>query len=139
MTPQDLLATIYHHLSIDVKHEFKDFSGFRHVEVPDPQAEETFARSKLDWSEQREEPHRGTWRLYAELLRLRREHPAMSGDTVEWFGAPPGCMAFRRTGGLICALNAGDTAVPLPPGEVLMASGSLDGGQLLPDTAAWLV
>ncbi|HMC66708.1 MAG TPA: DUF1501 domain-containing protein, partial [Gemmataceae bacterium] len=27
LTPQDLLATIYHHLSIDVKHEFKDFSG----------------------------------------------------------------------------------------------------------------
>jgi maltooligosyltrehalose trehalohydrolase len=57
--------------------EFKAFSGFHHVEVPDPQAVETFTRSKLDWNERLAEPHRGIWRLYAELLRLRREHPAM--------------------------------------------------------------
>jgi alpha-glucosidase len=80
-----------------------------------------------------------TLSLYRRALEIRREHPAMSGESVEWFGAPPGCMAFRRTGGLICALNAGDTPVPLPPGEVLLASGPLDGGHLMPDTAAWLV
>jgi alpha-glucosidase len=80
-----------------------------------------------------------TLSLYRRALEIRRDHPAMSGDGVEWFGAPPGCMAFRRTGGLVCALNAGTSPVPLPPGEVLLSSGSLDGGHLLPDSAAWLV
>jgi hypothetical protein len=27
LTPQDLLATVYHHLGIDSRHEFRDFSG----------------------------------------------------------------------------------------------------------------
>jgi uncharacterized protein (DUF1501 family) len=27
LTPQDLLATVYHHLGIDRRHEFRDFSG----------------------------------------------------------------------------------------------------------------
>ena len=80
-----------------------------------------------------------TLSLYRRALEVRRDHPAMSGESVEWFGAPADCMAFRRTGGLICALNAGNIPVPLPPGELLLASGSLDGGLLLPDTAAWLV
>jgi alpha-glucosidase len=79
-----------------------------------------------------------TLSLYRRALELRREHPAVSGDGVEWFGAPAGCLAFRRPGGLVCALNAADTPVPLPPGEVLLSSGSVDGSQLPPDTAVWL-
>ena len=35
-------------------------------------------------------------------------------------------------------LNAGSTPVPLPAGEVLIASGPLDGNRLPPDTAVWL-
>jgi uncharacterized protein (DUF1501 family) len=27
LTPQDLLATVYHHLGIDSRHEFRDYSG----------------------------------------------------------------------------------------------------------------
>jgi hypothetical protein len=27
LTPQDLLATVYRHLDIDGRHEFRDFSG----------------------------------------------------------------------------------------------------------------
>ena len=42
-------------------------------------------------------------------------------------------------GGLLCALNASDAPVPLPPGEVLLASGPLGPDRALPaDTAAWL-
>jgi alpha-glucosidase len=29
--------------------------------------------------------------------------------------------------------------VPLPPGQVLLSSGPMDGDQLPPDTAVWLV
>jgi maltooligosyltrehalose trehalohydrolase len=52
------------------KREFEAFEGFA-GEVPDPQAEETFLRSKLD----RSHPDEETRALYAELLRLRRELP----------------------------------------------------------------
>ena len=78
--------------------------------------------------------------LYRQALELRKTHPSFSGDELEWYGAPPGCFAFRRKGGgLICALNTSGASVPLPPGQVLVSSGPMDGDQLPPDTAVWLV
>ena len=44
---------------------------------------------------------------------------------------------FRR-GPITVVLNCGDAPVELPEGEVLMASGPVEGGKLAPDTAAWL-
>jgi alpha-glucosidase len=79
-----------------------------------------------------------TLSLYRQALEIRKNNPAMSGSGIEWYGAPTGCMAFRRSGGLVCALNAGTTPVPLPPGEILLTSAPLEGGQLPPDTAVWL-
>ncbi|HEY0637730.1 MAG TPA: alpha-amylase family glycosyl hydrolase [Pseudonocardiaceae bacterium] len=82
--------------------------------------------------------------LYRSALELRRTHPAF-GDRhepaeLEWYGAPSGCFAFRRKGtGLICALNTSGDAVPLPPGELLLASCELVDGALPTDGAAWLV
>ena len=60
---------------------------------------------------------------------------------LEWYGAPPGCLAFRPEGSaLVCALNTSDVPVPLPPGEVLLASGAPPkGAALTPGTAVWLV
>jgi maltooligosyltrehalose trehalohydrolase len=46
-------------------------------EVPDPQAEETFLRSRLDRAAAGQPERRGLRALYAELLRLRREVPAL--------------------------------------------------------------
>jgi alpha-glucosidase len=78
--------------------------------------------------------------FYRHALELRKSQPAFDGDELEWYGAPPGCFAFRRKGGgLICALNTSGGPVPLPPGEILLASGPMDGNQLPPDTAVWLV
>ena len=45
-------------------------------------------------------------------------------------------LAFRR-GPLTVVLNCGDAAAELPQGEVLLASGPVD-GKLPADTAAWL-
>jgi maltooligosyltrehalose trehalohydrolase len=56
--------------------EFKGFKGFS-SEVPDPQALETFTRSRLDWSERDQEPHAGILRLYKDLLERRKE---LSGE-----------------------------------------------------------
>jgi maltooligosyltrehalose trehalohydrolase len=58
----------------------KEFAGFRaftdpaaRALIPDPQAEETFRRSRVVWDEIRDEPHSGTERLYRALTALRRE------------------------------------------------------------------
>lgn len=78
--------------------------------------------------------------LYRQAMELRKTHEAFQGESVEWYGAPEGCFAFRRKGGgLICALNTSRALVPLPPGEVLLSSGPLQGSHLPPDTAAWLL
>ena len=77
--------------------------------------------------------------LVRRAIAIRAEHPAASGNEIDWYGAPDGCLAFRRTGGLICALNAGTKTIPLPAGELLLTSGELLDGRLPPDTAAWLV
>ncbi len=46
-------------------------------EPPDPQAEETFRRCRLDHALKKKQPHRYLLELYRELLRLRREVPAL--------------------------------------------------------------
>jgi maltooligosyltrehalose trehalohydrolase len=59
------------------REEFKGFAAFSdpaaRERIPDPQAEATFARSRLDWSETGKEPHAAAERLYRELLALRKE------------------------------------------------------------------
>ena len=79
--------------------------------------------------------------LYRSALELRRTHPAfVGGSELEWYGAPPGCFAFRRKGtGLVCALNTSAEAVPLPRGELLLASCALADDALPSAAAAWLV
>ncbi len=62
----------------------KEFAGFKWSgEVPDPQASETFERSRLDWS-RRESPE-GARMLgyYRRLIALRQQHPALSSDKSE--------------------------------------------------------
>jgi alpha-glucosidase len=77
--------------------------------------------------------------LVRRAVELRKTHPGFAGGTLEWFGAPEGCLAFRRAGTtLVCALNTSAEAVPLPPGDVLLTSGPLHEDLLPPDTAAWL-
>ncbi|SDD51835.1 glycoside hydrolase family 13 protein [Actinokineospora iranica] len=78
--------------------------------------------------------------LYRHALELRKTIEAFDGTELEWYGAPPGCFAFRRKGGgLICALNTSGAPVPLPPGDILLASGPMDSDYLPPETSVWLV
>lgn len=56
--------------------EFASFSW--KGEAPDPQAEETFLRSKLRHELKAREPHRSLLALYREFLRLRRSVPALA-------------------------------------------------------------
>lgn len=60
---------------------FPEFSAADARErIPDPQAETTFANSKLRWNEHGTGNHARTLALYRALIALRREHPALSGS-----------------------------------------------------------
>ncbi|HEX4684277.1 MAG TPA: DUF3459 domain-containing protein, partial [Gemmatimonadaceae bacterium] len=60
--------------------EFEAF-GWGH-DVPDPQAEETFRRSRLDWDRRRSADHEQMLMLYRDLLALRREEPLLRPDAA---------------------------------------------------------
>jgi maltooligosyltrehalose trehalohydrolase len=62
--------------------------------VPDPQDDQTFARSRLDHSLKNKEPHRTLFRFYQELIRIRDEKGL----------GMPASRAVRELGG--CALVA---------------------------------
>jgi hypothetical protein len=61
------------------RREFSGFRAFEHPElretIPDPQAAETFFRSKLDLRER--EANAGLYRLYRDLLQRRRADPVL--------------------------------------------------------------
>jgi maltooligosyltrehalose trehalohydrolase len=52
-------------------------------DVPDPQDEATFVRSKLDWSELDREPHTDMLAWYRELIALRRRTPEFSDPRLD--------------------------------------------------------
>jgi maltooligosyltrehalose trehalohydrolase len=62
------------------KREFAGFAAFRDCailgNIPDPQSEETFLRSKLDWDQAIDERHAPVHALYRQCLRLRKNERA---------------------------------------------------------------
>ncbi|MFF2200904.1 glycoside hydrolase family 13 protein [Streptomyces sp. NPDC058145] len=79
-----------------------------------------------------------TLELYRAALRLRRK--LLEGETLTWTpDAPAGVLDFARTETWRCVTNLTERPVPLPPGEVLLASTPLpEAGSLPPDTTVWL-
>ena len=77
-----------------------------------------------------------TLEFYRRVLAARRALVDLP-DTVELLDLGPDVLGVRR-GRLTVVLNCGQSAVPLPPGEVVVASGPL-GADLSPDTAAWVL
>lgn len=62
--------------------EFGRFAAFRDAatrqRIPDPQAETTFAESRLNWNERTTGEHARIVELYRALLRLRRSDPVLA-------------------------------------------------------------
>jgi alpha-glucosidase len=78
-----------------------------------------------------------TLAFYRRALAARRQ---LVGDAVTLVDLGEDVLAFRR-GEVLVALNAGAAPVPLPPGEVLLASDDASGrirSPLPPDCAVWL-
>jgi maltooligosyltrehalose trehalohydrolase len=87
------------------REEFARFAAFRdpaaRERIPDPQAPETFAASRLDWGERAREPHHGILALHRRVLELRRNEPALRnrGDikTLEISRFAQDVLILRRT------------------------------------------
>ncbi|QAV71058.1 glycoside hydrolase family 13 protein [Salinibacterium sp. UTAS2018] len=78
-----------------------------------------------------------TLSLYRHALALRRAHELATGE-LEWLDSGADAVLALRNGDVRVYANTGDSAVPLPAGEVLLASGPLGENQLPADTTVWL-
>jgi len=98
------------------RNEFRGF-GWKPEDVPDPQDEQTFLRSKLRWEEVSREPHSGMLDWYRRLIALRRSTASLSDgsmrDTHVRFDERAKWLAVRRGGvELICNLGQDRQAIP---------------------------
>ena len=111
------------------KNEFAGH-GWGSAEVPNPQDEATFLRSKLDWAQRDREPHFGIHAWYRELIALRRARPELTDPRLERVHADFDEQArwlLVRRGRLRIAANLGTGSVRLPlgqPGIGLLAASS---------------
>ncbi|HTM47097.1 MAG TPA: malto-oligosyltrehalose trehalohydrolase [Bryobacteraceae bacterium] len=84
------------------RREFRRFDAFSDPEarsrIPDPQIEETFRASRLNWDELERAPHAGTLRLYRRLLELRR---SLAGADFEVEALGPDGLLARRSGVIV--------------------------------------
>jgi alpha-glucosidase len=84
--------------------------------------------------------------LYRAALRLRRARPALGGGVLRWVDPPdaaggPGVLAFDLAAEgetLRVVANFSGAPVPLPAGELLLASAPLGSGLLPNDASAWV-
>jgi maltooligosyltrehalose trehalohydrolase len=121
--------------------EFEHFEGFRGTDVPDPQAVETFERSKLRWDEQTAPKHAPIRRLYRDVIALRRQEPAYHDQSrehleVQAAGEKAITMLLRGPAGgdrsLLIVVNLGGTAT-VDLGDIRGAASSWE---MLLDTEA---
>lgn len=83
----------------------EEFAAFRwEGEAPDPQDEETYQNSRIDYRLRETGRHRVLRAYYRELLRLRREHPVLSRSTRKGMNA----VALEREKTLLVTRGGGD-------------------------------
>jgi alpha-glucosidase len=108
------------------------FTSNPHTWLPIPPEWET-----LTVASQEADPDSTLW-FFRSVLHLRRSAFHFTENDVEWLQLGQDVLAFL-SGGVLCVLNTGASAVPLPAGELLIASAPLTDGELPPDSAAWVV
>jgi maltooligosyltrehalose trehalohydrolase len=111
------------------RREFAAF-GWDPEGVPDPQARETFYRSKLKWSEVDEEFHADLLQWHWRLIQLRRQVASLSDGRLEYvevnFDEAMMWFVVKRGPVLVaCNLNSMEQNIPAQFGlgsEILLAS-----------------
>jgi maltooligosyltrehalose trehalohydrolase len=106
------------------RREFEAFASFG-GEIPDPQAEETFLRSKLDWSERTRPGHERVLATHRAMLRLRRDDEILARTTDVAAHADGDVLHVARGGGKrVLLLNFGEREARITTkGDVLLATG----------------
>jgi malto-oligosyltrehalose trehalohydrolase len=133
--------------------EFARFEAFRdesvRARIPDPQAPETFQRSKLDWTGLDEPDAASSLSHYQELLAVRRRHivpllPALTrGGEYRVIGPSSLLVRWQSASGreLTLMANLKDTAAahfPSVQGRLLWQEGRIDAaGTLSPWSVRW--
>jgi maltooligosyltrehalose trehalohydrolase len=111
------------------RREFGAF-GWKPEDVPDPQDPATFSRSCLDWSERDRSPHAEVLAWYRDLVRLRRDRPALCDGSFVGLAVrvdeEAGWLVVER-GNVSVAANLGPSAAALEVGEgdVVASSGDV--------------
>ena len=111
------------------RREFASF-GWKPDEVPDPQAVETFERSKLNWTERDKEPHAGLLAWHRRLIELRPKIPSLSDGRLDKVGVrfdENGKWLVVKRGPVVvaCNLNQVTQRVPVdidPASRLLLTS-----------------
>ena len=109
------------------RREFAAF-GWRPEDVPDPQAEETFVRSRLRWDEVECAPHRGLLAWYRDLIRLRHSTPSLrdgnyQGSRVAFDESARWMVVVRDALAVVCNLSDDTRDVPIEGGiEAVLTS-----------------
>ncbi len=93
------------------RNEFRHFTGFS-GDVPDPQDEATFERSRLSWDEVQHGPRSGMLRLYRRLLHERRE----LAPHVEAEARGEHCILLRRGERILAVSVRGEEHLKVPEG-----------------------
>jgi maltooligosyltrehalose trehalohydrolase len=98
------------------RREFVAF-GWAPEEIPDPQAQETFLRSKLRWEESGQSIHAEMLEWYRRLIALRREEIALTGTELRQvevsFDEAQKWLRMKRDA-IEVVFNAGASEVSLP-------------------------
>ena len=118
-------------------------------DVPDPEDEATFARSRLDWSQPGREPYHGMLAWYRTLIALRRARPELTDPRLDRVRADhddAGRWLVVHRGRLRIAANLSPSPQRLPlgaPGTGILAASSpaitLDGGTVAMPPASFAV
>ena len=102
--------------------------GWALEEVPNPQDEATFERSRLDWSQVTAAPHAATLDWYRELTALRRAWPELTDPRLTqvhptWDEDERWLVQARGRLLIVASLGERAVTVPLPrPGQQVLAA-----------------
>jgi maltooligosyltrehalose trehalohydrolase len=122
--------------------EFAHFRAFEdpalRERIPDPQARDTFLRSKLAWQERTEGVHATTLHLYRSMLHLRAEDPVLSAEGSVRAEVRGGLLVVTRAcaaGRRVLLFNPTDAPIAdarlaYGSASVLLASAPIIGGRL---------
>jgi maltooligosyltrehalose trehalohydrolase len=133
------------------RHEEFSAFGWKFEDIPDPQAPETFQRSRLNWEERDREVHRSILEWYRSLISLRRSTPSLLDGRLDrvdvdydedarWF------RVIRGPVTMLCNLADGVRRVPIGrnrPNKILLSSDPMnraetDYGELQPESVVIL-